>query len=169
MIDILRIALVPVIGVGAAIMYRRFPNRAMFVLRAAMFSILVMVIALVITGRLVLASSSTHRVLGHVFVIVLWLLTPAGVGGTAAEAMRSRRWLRLSHTIVIVLLLGTGFLAAMSGYLPKGQEASAPEQLRFAVLHEVASPVLTVVLVLAWMLVSRGYARKGKPLAGEGG
>jgi len=159
-IDILRIALVPMIGIGSAIMYMRLPNRAMLLVRAAMFSVAVMVIALAITGGLLAASSGTHRVLGHAFVIVLWLFTPAGVGSTVAEAIRSRRWFRLCHTIVLVLLLGTGFLASVSGYLPRGPDASAPQHLRFAVVHEVALPFLTAVLVAAWMFLNRGHSRK---------
>jgi hypothetical protein len=157
-IDSLRIAMVPIIGVGSAVMYLRFPAIAMLAIRAVMFLVAILVVVLVITG---LSVTATHSVLGHVFVIVLWVLTPVGVGVTLAEAWRSRRWSRLGHIVALVLLSGAGFLASITGYLPRAPEASAPQQLRFVVLHEVGFPLLTVMLVAIWVFLSRGYAQKG--------
>ena len=158
MINIARIALIPVIALATGIVYARGPAKVLSVVRFGMFLLLVFVAILVLTGLLVSPSAGMHSVMGHGFVIVLWVLAPAITGVSVSEIIRSRRWLRLVDILAVQFLLVSGIVAAVTGYLIEA-EASVEARLRFTVLHKIAFPFLVVVLVLTWLILSRNYAR----------
>ena len=156
--EIFRLLLFPAIGVGVGILYCRTPVLALAVTRAAMGFSGAIVMILLLTGIL---GSGMHRYAGHAFVIVVWLLAPAAIGVSVGEAIRSRRWWRIAHVLIPILLLGFGVFASVTGYLPQVPTASDPQHLRFIVLHKTVLPILLGIVLASWFLISRPYAREG--------
>jgi hypothetical protein len=148
--------LFPVIVVGVGGLYYRTPTRILEIVRAVMVALVLFGCGLLVTG---LIAPRVHGPASHAFFIVVWLLAPAAAGVTVGEVVRSHRWLRLTHIVVPLLILATGALAAVTGYLPHGNEGPAENRLRFIVLHEIAAPALWAAFVILWLLITRRYGR----------
>src|SRR6187399_364201 len=127
MFELFRLLLFPAIGIGAGILYYRTPLLALAIIRVAMVLSVAIVVGLFLTG---MPGSELHRYAGHAFVILVWLLTPAAIGVSVGEAIRSHRWWRLTHVMLPIMLLGFGVFASVTGYLPRVPSASDPQQLR---------------------------------------
>jgi hypothetical protein len=161
-INVVRIAIIPTIAfLGTGFLYARFPAQILAVVRFAMFFLLAIVAVLVVTGVFISPGSGIHRVAGHAFIIVLWLVAPAATGVSVSEAIRSRRWFRLLHSAEVLFLACAGILSSFTGYLSLGSEASAEAHLRFMVLHQITSPFFLASLVMTWLFLSRRYADPG--------
>ena len=97
-----------------------------------------------------------HRILGHAFVIAVWLAAPLGVGVFLVGAIfegESRSWLGAGLSAFSVV---AALLTAVTGYAGPSRAATGAEHvLRFEIFHLFAAPALAAAVLVGWALLAR--------------
>ena len=97
----------------------------------------------------------SHRWLGHILFVSIWLLVPFSLG------LFVQRGARIIPSIAwAMLVIGAVFLSSLTGYLGPSNTApfSAETINRFNILHRFAFPAVTGILLAQWL-----YALRPKP------
>lgn len=143
-----------ILAIGWSTAYTR-PRLARALACVSASTLLVMVGFLAVTGCLRFSDatwSEFHRGTGHTLVIATWLAVPFTLGIAICNTPRHRWLLVMGKALVVTAALGLIVVSSISGYLLKDDENAAfnDNYQRFIVLHAMALPGATVLLLFAW-------------------
>lgn len=120
----------------------------------------VLVAAEVIFGCMMLATNEppllvVHRWLGRLLVMIVWVLTSVSLA-LVIRYFRQSRGTAVLFGLVSFAMLAIVLIASFTGYLdPFAPATDVETRNRFAVLHEIAPPLLLAMLVPFGIAVAR--------------
>jgi hypothetical protein len=119
---------------------------------------------LTVTGFVVTDSPvpTSHRGAANVLTVQLWLCVPFAIGGLFQGAVRYGVWRTAIQFLILLMVLGLGFLTAFTGYLGPTHTGPVGEETRnrFEVLHKYALPGLLTALLAEWWWFFRPRNRR---------
>jgi hypothetical protein len=133
----------------------RFQSGSIRTARVSVLTLLGLWVMLLLTG-LTVRSAAPHRALALFFSGVAWVTIFFAIGVELAEGVRSRRWSRALHVLVLMFALAAMHGAASTGYL--GRLSNQPaDVMRFRLIHQMLMPGALGVTLVSWLRLSRTH------------
>jgi hypothetical protein len=153
MAEFIRLLLMPALVALGAWGNLRFQAGSIRTAKVAVLTLLGLWVTLLLTG-LTVRSAAPHRALAHLFFGVAWVAIFFAIGVELAEGVRSRRWSRAFHVLVLLFALGAMQAAASTGYLGRLSDQPA-DVLRFRLIHQLLTPGALGVSLVGWLRLNR--------------
>jgi hypothetical protein len=164
--DWVRVLLPLILGVGAGVFAARYPTLLTRICFALTVSTILLWMALLVTGIARQPEGSlaeVHRWCAHLFVIALWIAAPVSIAVLLRVRLVQHRVSTLGYCLVALAALALGFVAGFTGYLGPSHtntESEPGDLARFQVIHLIALPAITGLLLGVW-----AYGLRQKSLA----